>query len=101
VLYLVAVSAQRYYSPLPSGAVTVDMPRPILFSPEGVKVGTLPYNFPDDPPFALEVTCAGWREGFPHRLELFLRDPTVSGDHALAPLVWDTARRSFSQGELN
>ena len=71
------------------------MPKPLLFTPAGKVVGSLPYNFPDDPPFSLEVTFTEWKSGFPQRIELFLRDPTVSGDHALTPLAWDAAANRF------
>jgi hypothetical protein len=95
VLVLVAVSASKYYEKLPQGADTVAMPKPILFTPGGENVGTLPLNFPDDPPFALQVTFANWENRWPRRIEMFVKDPTVTGDHSLEPLVWDEARRRF------
>lgn len=95
VLSVVTVSADRLYAKAPAGAPTVDLPKPVILSPDGSLVATLPYAFPDDPPFALEVTFADWERGFPRRVELFLRDPTVSGDHALNPLVWDETERRF------
>jgi hypothetical protein len=95
VLVLLAVSAPRYYERLPSGAETVSMPKPVLFTAGGENVGALPLNFPDDPPFALQVTFANWKDGWPLRIEMFVKDPTVTGDHSLEPLVWDEALRRF------
>jgi hypothetical protein len=71
------------------------LPKPILLDRAGNSVGNLPYAFPDDPPFTLSVTFGGWKGGWPERVDLFLSDPTVSGDHALAPLIWDAAARRY------
>ena len=94
-LRLVTISAEDYYAALPAGAETVEFPKPILFDSDQRAVGTLPYGFPDDPPFALDVTFVDWKDGWPSRIDLFLHDPTVSGDHALSPLVWDSTTRHF------
>jgi hypothetical protein len=94
-LRVVAISAEDYYAGLPAGAETVDFPKPILFDADHDPVGALPYGFPDDPPFALDVTFVDWSDGWPSRIDLFLHDPTVSGDHALPPLVWDATARRF------
>jgi len=95
-LLIVTVSAQRYYAPLPDGTITKALPKPLLVKPGGRVVGALPYSFPDDPPFELEVSFADWRDGFPWRVELFVRDPTVSGDHGLEPLRWDPTAQRFT-----
>ncbi len=94
-LTLATVSAADFYRKQPDGAPTVELPKPILFDASGDSVGSLPYSFPDDPPFELQVTFAGWRAGWPERVELFLNDPTVSGDRALDPLVWNGAARRY------
>ena len=98
-LRLTTISAEDYYKGLPDGAETVELPKPILFDTGHESVATLPYGFPDDPPFALDVTFAGWADRWPSRIELFLHDPTVTGDHALPPLVWDPSSRRFVEGK--
>ena len=97
VLVVLAVSAARYYEKLPSGTETVAMPKPLLRTPGGETVGALPLNFPDDPPFALQLTFGNWVEGWPRRIDMFVKDPTVTGDHAIEPLLWDAASRHFVQ----
>jgi hypothetical protein len=96
VLVVLTVSATHFYEKLPSGAETVALPKPLITTPEGEVVGSLPFAFPDDPPFALQVTFADWTRGWPHRIALFVKDPTVTGDHPLEPLRWDAASRRFS-----
>lgn len=94
-LIVVAVSALDYYESKPSGAETIEMPKPVILRADGKRVGALPFNFPDDPPYALEVTLAKWQDDWPTRIDLYLHDPTVSGDHALDPLVWDTRNQQY------
>src|SRR5262249_40261983 len=52
-LLLVSVWADLYYSDKPVGSETVVMPKPLLFTPKGRRVGELPVNFPTDPPAEL------------------------------------------------
>lgn len=95
VMRVIAVSAQRSYAREPQGTLTVKMPRPLIVAADGSTVGELPYNYPDDPPFDLRVRFVAWSDGWPQRIELQLTDPTVSGNRALPPLLWDPATRRF------
>ena len=94
-LTVVAVSALSVYDKQPPGALTIRLPKALLIAKSGEVVGELPMSYPDDPPFELEATFAAWVAGWPQRIELFVRDPTVSGDRALPPLVWDAQARRF------
>jgi hypothetical protein len=96
---LISVWADRYYANQPDGVTQAAMPNPLLFSPSGSKLGTLPFNFPDDPPTKLRVTFTEWTNSFPRRIDLFLTDPAAGGDRDLAPLVWDEQRSQFKVSE--
>jgi hypothetical protein len=98
VMRVLSVSASRYYAGLPDGVETVTFPKPILVTPAGHMVGRLPLNFPDDPPLVLHVTFVDWAEAWPRRIEMFVQDPTATGDHALPPLIWDASGNRFVQG---
>jgi hypothetical protein len=93
-LLLVSVWAERYYEDSRS-AVQAAMPKPLLLTTSGATVGRLPFNYPDDPPAALTVTFHDWRDGFPRRIELFVKDPAALGDRALPPLRWNETSRQF------
>jgi len=98
VLLLVSTWAELYYADKPSGTATVAMPRPLLFLPGGVPVGSLPVNYPDDPPHELAVAFTAWRRGFPERINLTMKSPTVAEGQKLPSLVWDgTARRYVAE----
>lgn len=97
---LVSVHADLYYKAQPGqSVVTVQLPSPLLFLPSGGLLGSLPYNFPDDPPAELRVTFVQWDQGFPLRLELFVTDPRASGNRSLPPLVWDNAQKKYLSGK--
>jgi hypothetical protein len=97
VVLLVSAWAILYYKAQPGTTVSqVDMPHPLLFSPAGAVLGSLPYNFPDDPPAELRVTFAQWEDDFPQRIDLFLTDPRAAGSRSLPPLVWDQNQRKFA-----
>ncbi|GEM_PF-6509578 len=100
VLLLVSVHADLYYKAQPGQSVLqVQMPRPLLFLPSGAALGSLPYNFPEDPPAELRVTFARWVQGFPERIELYLTDPRAAGDRSLSPLIWDESKKKFASKE--
>lgn len=88
-LTLVSVSAKRYYANRAPGAEAVELPRALIVGATGRVTGELPFAYPDDPPRALELSFADWRGGRPWRIDMLVRDPTVSGDHSLPPLLWD------------
>lgn len=96
LLKVVTVSAARFYKELPSGTETVPLPRPLLLMGDK-RVGSLPYSYPDDPPVSIELSFDEWREGFPHQINIFVRDPTVSGDHALPPMIWNAGSGRYSE----
>ncbi len=97
-LEIISASATRYYKDQPSGAVTVPLPKPIIRSTEQVEVGRLPYGYPDDPPMTMELTFSDWRDGRPRQIEVFVRDPTVSGDRHLTPMRWDSTTSRYVGG---
>lgn len=98
VLLVVSVWAELYYEQQPSGAATVPLPKPLIFTVAGRNVGELPMNFPDDPPHELILTFKNWQEEFPYRVELRVKSPTASDDQMLAPLIWDKASRQYTAG---
>lgn len=97
VLRLISVWADLYYSDKPAGTETVAMPRPLLFTPKGKRVGELPVNFPTDPPAELVLHFTDWRKGFPYEIRLCVVSPTASGDQALAPLRYLPATQHYEQ----
>lgn len=96
-LLLISVWADLYYSGKAAGTETVVMPRPLLFTPKGKRVGELPVNFPTDPPAELVLHFADWRKGFPYEIRLCVASPTASGDQALAPLRYLPATEHYEQ----
>jgi hypothetical protein len=94
-LVVVSVSATRFYRHRPSGSVAVALPKPVLLTPQGKLVGQLPMSFPDDPPFELAVRFTAWQNNWPNRVDLFVKDPTVSGDRPLPSLAWDVSTARF------
>jgi hypothetical protein len=100
VVLLVSVHADLYYKAQAGQSLhQVEMPAPLLFLPSGEVSGSLPYNFPDDPPAELRVTFAQWEGGFPERIELYLIDPRAGGNRSLPPLVWDASQKKFVSKE--
>lgn len=100
VMFLISVHVDLYYKAQPGESVhQVEMPSPLLFLPSGEVSGSLPYNFPDDPPAELRVTFAQWERGFPERIELYLTDPRAGGNRSLPPLVWDASQKRFVSKE--
>jgi hypothetical protein len=96
-LRLIAVSGQRFYAGKPDGTVTVPMPKPLILAATGAPVGRLAYNYPDDPPFASKLSFKDWRGGIPRQIVIAVKDPTVTGDHALV-MNWDDAKRAYVGG---
>lgn len=100
VLWLVSVHADLYYRAQPgSSATIIKLPSPLLLLSSGEVLGSLPYNFPDDPPAELRVTFVDWERDFPRRVELFLTDPRASGDRSLPPLLWDDIKKKYASME--
>jgi hypothetical protein len=100
LVLLVSVHADLYYKAQPGQSVhQIKMPNPLLFLPSGEVSGSLPYNFPDDPPAELRVTFAQWEGGFPERIELYLADPRAASNRSLPPLIWDANEKKFASKE--
>ena len=97
-LSIITVSAERYYADQPSGAATTPLPKPLILAPNGTELGQLPYSYPDDPPFAIELSFSQWRNNRPQQIDIFMSDPTVSGDRKLAPLRWNATTRRYEGG---
>jgi hypothetical protein len=97
-LSIVSVSARRYYAEQPAGVETTALPKPLVLGADGREVGQLPYGYPDDPPFAIELSFSDWREGRPQQIDILVRDPTVSGDRRLTPMRWNAATGRYAGG---
>jgi hypothetical protein len=93
-LEIIAVSAISSHEQRSEPSKRVDMPRPLILLPGGTAVGRLPYNYPDDPPATTRLQFSAWRNAIPERIEIRLRDPTVSGDRAVV-LLWNAERREY------
>ena len=100
-LLVVSVWAEAWYAPLPDGTTSVEMPAPLLLSPDGQVLGTLPSNFPDDPPASLRLRAVGWHDGLPSELRLCLSSPTPAGDQPLAPLRWQAATHRYEKAGID
>jgi len=96
-LLVVSVWAEAWYGPLPARTTDVAMPAPLLMSPDGRVLGTLPANFPDDPPAALRLRFVDWRDGLPSEIRMCLSSPTPAGDQPLAPLRWQAATHRYEK----
>lgn len=94
---LFSVWADELYAKAPAGSATAAMPRPMLFSPTGRKLGELPANFPADPPSELQIAFREWRGGMPQEIALCIRTPTASGDQALPSLKYSANLRQYRQ----
>jgi hypothetical protein len=96
VVFLMSVHADVYYKAQTGTSVPqVKLPSPLLFLPSGEIAGSLPYNFPDDPPAELRVTFANWQAGFPQRIDLFLTDPRAGGNRSLPSMLWDKSQKKY------
>jgi hypothetical protein len=96
VVFLVSVHADVYYKAQTGTSVPlVKLPSPLLFLPSGEVAGSLPYNFPDDPPAELRVTFANWQAGFPQRIDLFLTDVRAGGNRSLPSMLWDKSQKKY------
>ncbi len=97
-LSVITVSAERYYANRPEGAEIVAFPKPLILAPDGNEIGKLPYSYPDDPPFAIELSFSDWRGSRPQQIDILVQDPTVSGDHRLTPMRWNATTRRYEGG---
>ena len=94
-LSIISVSAERFYRDKPSGTEIVNFPKPIIRSTGGRVIGRLPHSYPDDPPVSIRLSFGEWKDDFPQRIEIFVEDPTVSGNHVLPALIWDRDKDRF------
>jgi len=97
-LSIITVSALRYYADRPDGAETTSFPKPLILAPGGKEIGQLPYSYPDDPPFEIELSFSAWHDNRPEQIDILVRDPTVSGDHRLTPMRWNATTGRYEGG---
>ena len=95
VLYVISIWVDEYYASLPPSLPAVKFPRPIVAGPDGKVLGSLPMNFPRDPPRTLDVTFVRWSDNFPQQIQFWVEDPTVLGNHSVPPIDWDAKRGRF------
>jgi hypothetical protein len=96
IILLVSAWASLYFEAQPGSTIPlVPLPHAMLFSPSGKVLGSLPYNFPDDPPAELRVTFTHWEDDFPQRVGLRLKDPRAAGPRPLPSLFWDRKQGTF------
>ncbi len=96
-LLVASVWAEVWYAPLPDGTTDVQMPQPLLLSSGGQVLGTLPSNFPDDPPSSLRLRFVGWHDGLPDEIRLCLSSDTPAGQQPLAPLRYDPVTHHYDK----
>lgn len=96
-LLVISVWADAWYAPLPAGSVDVAMPEPLLVAPDGRLLGSLPANFPYEPPASLRLRFVGWQDGLPAEIRMCLMSPTPAGDQPLAPLHWRVATHRYER----
>lgn len=94
-LYVLSIDALDLDRSLPADALAPTLPEAALVLPDGQIVGKLPYAYPADPPVTLDITFSDWTDALPGAVRVFVKDPTVSGDRALPPLVWRADRRQY------
>jgi hypothetical protein len=95
-LFIVTIRVLDFDATLPENAPAPKYPLPLIVLPDGTRVGSLPYPFPDDPPRTLRVSFRNWRDGFPSEIMLYLDDPTVTGSRSMPALKWNAARKQYS-----
>ena len=76
------------------------MPNAVLVMSDGRRVGDLPYAYPVDIPLTLELTFSEWIDDVPGVVRVFVKDPTVTGDHAAPTLRWNAATHKYVQEEV-
>ncbi len=88
-LLIASVSEDAFYATRPSGSVTVPMPHPQLFAPDGRRLGELPKNFPVDEAETLRLVFTDWRGAVPGEIRLCVISPGVGGNYILPSLRLD------------
>jgi hypothetical protein len=101
-LFVVSIDAYQMEQSLPRGASAPHYPKARVLAPDGKAVAVLPYDYPFDPPLSLDLTFTQWQNNFPRTIQLWLEDPTVSGNRALPSLHWsDTIHQYQVEGNLH
>ena len=94
-IVLISVSledATRNKSP---GDAWDKLPKPIFFNEKGQCVARLPYLFPDDPPFGIQLSYGQWQGLIPGEIRLHVQNQAVEGDFDLPTLTWNTKIQSY------
>ncbi|MET1076890.1 MAG: hypothetical protein ABWY06_02605 [Pseudomonas sp.] len=95
---LLTVFEQQYYSGQPADAAWQSFPRPRLLDAKGNCLAQLPLLFPLESPEVLEVEMDRFQRGWPQRIGLQVRSPTVSGDYRLPSLHWQPGPHAYRPG---
>jgi hypothetical protein len=96
-LYVLSIDALEVDRSLPPNELAPKLPRATLVLPDGQRVGELPYAYPTDLPLTLELTFADWIDDLPGAVRVFVKDPTVTGDHPLPTLRMNAATHQYVQ----
>jgi hypothetical protein len=95
LLYVLSVDGEKFAASIKQGEIVPALPQAWIILPDGTHIGTLPYAFPFDPPVSLDITFTNWNNNWPGALKLYVEDPTVSGNHPLPSLRWDSKGKRF------
>jgi hypothetical protein len=87
-LYVVSLDALQLERSLASGTPAPTLPKAMLVRPDGRIVGQLRNAFPSDPPLSFDLTFSEWIDELPRYIEVFVEDPTVTGNRKLPALRW-------------
>lgn len=96
VIVLVSVSLEDATRNKSSDDTWNKLPKPIFFNVNGQCVARLPYLFPDDPPFGIQLSYGQWQELIPGEIRLHVLNQAVEGDFDLPTLTWNKKTQSYA-----
>jgi hypothetical protein len=100
-ILIVSVWADLYSAGEHAATMSPSFPLPLLFKPDGTRLGELPMNFPTDPPAELVLRFTHWRLALPQEITLCVASPTASGDQLISPLVYQPASGHYIQASAH
>ena len=71
------------------------IPKPMLINEKGLCVARLPYLYPDDPPFEMQLSIGQWKGNIPGEIRLHILNQAVDGDFDLPTLIWDSRNKKY------